>query len=267
MRISVITINFNNGAGLKNTVTSVIEQDYCDVEYLVIDGGSKDDSVDIIKKLSSKIYYWISELDDGIYHAMNKGINKASGKYLIFLNSGDCFNSSSVITCMVANLKKNIDTDVLYGNVVLLDPNTHNVGKPVVWRYPSQLTLTFFKQGTINHQASAIRASIFSEIGPYPEHFKIAADYWLFLMMMLHNKKFTFIDEVLVKYDSSGITASDGYGAYAVEMKRIWYQLVPLWAQQLVDENTLLLIDSQARMVRLATRVNGLLRKAFGRAQ
>ena len=90
-KISIITINYNNFEGLKKTIKSVINQTWKDYEYIVIDGGSNDGSVEYLKSLDNTINFWVSEADNGVYHAMNKGINKANGEYLLFLNSGDHF--------------------------------------------------------------------------------------------------------------------------------------------------------------------------------
>ena len=91
-KISVITINYNNKSGLEKTIQSVISQTYFELEYIIIDGGSSDGSIDVIKKYENKIDYWISEQDKGIYNAMNKGIAQAHGEYCNFMNSGDCFH-------------------------------------------------------------------------------------------------------------------------------------------------------------------------------
>ena len=97
MRISVITINYNNGVGLRSTIDSVVGQKCNDFEYIVIDGGSTDSSLNVIKEYSHKIDYWVSEPDGGIYNAMNKGVAHAHGDYCVFLNSGDCFYSDVVL--------------------------------------------------------------------------------------------------------------------------------------------------------------------------
>ena len=97
MLFSVITINYNNCEGLQRTIDSVIGQTFKDFEFIVIDGGSTDGSVDIINKNAASITYWISERDNGIYHAMNKGIAQAHGDYCIFMNSGDCFYNIEVL--------------------------------------------------------------------------------------------------------------------------------------------------------------------------
>ena len=91
MLFSIITINYNNSEGLRQTIDSVVSQTYHEYEYIVIDGGSTDGSVDIIGFFSDKVDYWVSEKDRGIYHAMNKGVAQAHGDYCIFMNSGDSF--------------------------------------------------------------------------------------------------------------------------------------------------------------------------------
>ena len=97
MKLSVITINYNNRDGLRKTIESVVNQTCRDFEYIIIDGGSTDGSVDVIKQYADRIDYWVSEPDKGIYHAMNKGIAVAHGEYLNFMNSGDCFYESTVV--------------------------------------------------------------------------------------------------------------------------------------------------------------------------
>ena len=96
-KLSIITVNLNNKAGLQKTIESVFSQTFTDYEYLVIDGGSEDGSKELIKKYENKFVYWVSEKDKGIFNAMNKGILKASGEYLLFLNSGDYFYDSAVL--------------------------------------------------------------------------------------------------------------------------------------------------------------------------
>lgn len=116
MKISVITINYNNHDGLKKTIQSVVSQSYNDIEYIIIDGGSTDGSVDLIKEYNDKIDYWISETDNGCYHAMNKGVKVASGEYVIFMNSGDYFYADDIIEYFV---NSNPSEDVLCGNTYL----------------------------------------------------------------------------------------------------------------------------------------------------
>ena len=97
MKFSIITVNYNNKEGLRKTIESVIHQTFRDFEFIVIDGGSTDGSDDVLKEYDAQIDYWVSEPDGGIYQGMNKGIKKATGEYLNFMNSGDCFYASNIL--------------------------------------------------------------------------------------------------------------------------------------------------------------------------
>ena len=108
VKITIITINFNNCEGLGKTIDSVVSQSCHDYEYIVIDGGSTDGSVNVIKDNADNIDYWVSEKDDGIYNAMNKGIDHATGEYCLFLNSGDTLHDCEVIASVVPVLEADI---------------------------------------------------------------------------------------------------------------------------------------------------------------
>ena len=103
MKLSIITINLNNADGLYRTINSVINQTYKNIEYIIIDGGSSDNSCDVIKKFEEHLTYWISENDNGIYEAMNKGIIKSTGDYIYILNSGDILYSNNTIKNVFVN--------------------------------------------------------------------------------------------------------------------------------------------------------------------
>ena len=139
--ISVISINYNNAAGLKRTIESVIHQTSADYEYIIIDGGSNDDSVAVIEQYASQIDYWVSEPDSGIYNAMNKGVSKANGEYCIFMNSGDSFADDNVL---IDVLKIGLKTDVVTGGVVF-GPNNTFYG-------PKNVTLKHFFTKSLAHQ-------------------------------------------------------------------------------------------------------------------
>src|SRR5687768_8039033 len=117
MKVSIITINLNNAADLKLTIESILNQTYKDFEFIIIDGGSTDGSLDLIKQNEDKITSWISEKDKGIFNAMNKGILKATGEYLIMLNAGDLFHDPKVLQDIFEG--KNHTEDILYGNALL----------------------------------------------------------------------------------------------------------------------------------------------------
>ena len=116
MKYSIITINYNHIEGLKRTIDSVISQTSSNYEYIIIDGGSTDGSVNIIKEYKEHLVYWISEKDNGVYHAMNKGVAQAQGDYCIFMNSGDCFYSPDVLSSLYEYQEDIICGKVLKGD-------------------------------------------------------------------------------------------------------------------------------------------------------
>ena len=145
MLISIITINFNNLDGLQRTMTSVFEQSHSAIEFIVIDGGSNDGSKAHIESCQDQINYWVSEKDQGIYHAMNKGIDKTTGDYLLFLNSGDWLVDKFVIETFV-NFKP--VEDIVYG-----DPLVRKKNKWVRKFMPKEMSPVIALTHTLNHQA------------------------------------------------------------------------------------------------------------------
>lgn len=174
--ISIITVNYNNAAGLEKTIKSVIQQTYNEVEYIIIDGGSDDHSVDVIQGFQKNINYWVSEKDNGIYHAMNKGISKAKGEYLLFLNSGDYLISNDILLRVVS--ANALAKDIVYGDLYFTE-NGLIVQKK---EYPDKVTFKyFFDNESLPHPSTFIRRSLFDRVGVYNEELKIVSDweFWL----------------------------------------------------------------------------------------
>lgn len=180
MKVSVITINYNNIQGLKTTIQSVISQSYKDMEYIIVDGGSTDGSVDLLVEYSDKISKCICEPDNGVYNAMNKGVSIASGEYCIFMNSGDSFWNSEVLENIFS---KHIDVDV-------------------------KVTMKYLYANSINHQAMLIKTALLREY-PYDETLKVYSD-WKFCIqtLVVNNLSYQFVDYVIAKYDLSGVSAN-----------------------------------------------------------
>lgn len=202
MKFSIITINYNNYEGLRRTVESVIGQTYKDFEYIVIDGGSTDCSVDIIKENDLAISYWISERDNGIYHAMNKGVIQAHGDYCIFMNSGDCFYDSYVLEGVSCNLN---NEDVIVGKVVIND--NHDIISPP----PPKNELTFYHlySGAIPHQGAFIKRELLIKY-PYDEKLKISSDWKFFVQtLIIDNFSINYIDVFIARYDLNGFSSSN----------------------------------------------------------
>ncbi len=200
-KLTIITINFNNGSGLKRTFDSVFEQSMQDFEYIVIDGGSSDSSKQLIEQRQHQIDYWVSESDRGIYHAMNKGIAKASGEYILFLNSGDSFHNASVLANSFPSLK---DYDILTGDLNVVSES----GMSRVLIAPESLSLYSFYRYSLAHQSSFIRRLCFSELGGYDEDVKITADWkWFVLAVCLYQKSYKKLDMIISDFDMNGVSS------------------------------------------------------------
>ncbi len=204
LKLSIITINYNNAKGLLRTLTSVLDQTYTDFEYIVIDGGSNDGSKELLEKHSGKISYWVSEPDAGIYNAMNKGILKASGEYILFLNSGDKLVNSTVIKKAINYLGKE---DIIYGNGLVNDNNTL-----VEMHIPKILSIGYFMKSSLCHPSTFIRKKLFSTYGLYNEELKIVADWEFFIKAIILNKvPVKKLNLFLSEIEEGGISRDEKY--------------------------------------------------------
>ena len=194
MKLSIITVNYNDAKGLERTIQSVISQTFHDFEFIIIDGGSTDGSVDVIKKYESHIGYWVSEPDGGIYQGMNKGLLQARGEYLNFMNSGDRFYASDVLEQIFS---LDTDADIITGTHV---GSPHpNVGK-------NGVTLYDLCTGAVDHQASFIKREVALR-HPYDEKYRIVSDWKFFIeALILDNCSFCYTDTIVVDVDMTGIS-------------------------------------------------------------
>ncbi len=198
--ISIITINLNNLNGLRKTVESVSLQDYPKIEYLIIDGGSSDGSVDFIQCNKHKFDYYISEKDNGIYDAMNKGILRAKGEYLLFLNSGDFLYCNQAVSKLIA---RNIDDDLVYGKIGMYKNSSLEVKE-----YPSKLSMAYFQYDTLPHQATLIKKKLFLKFGYYNTSYQIVSDWIFFWDVIIKGKvSYRYVDELISIFDLSGISS------------------------------------------------------------
>lgn len=222
-KISIITVNRNNAEGLEKTIRSVIEQTYPNFEFILIDGDSTDNSVEIIKKYSDKITYWVSEKDTGIFNAMNKGIRKSEGDYCHFLNSGDSFFSPDTLKQIFEN--REYDAPFINGNQIN-DFGSHQQKVPCLNR---PLTLYDFYWGTIKHQATFIRRSLFDIYGLYDENLKIISDWKFFLQTIgLHNEQPAFVDIDIVIFEWNGMSTDPQFvEKHKKERQQVLDELVP----------------------------------------
>lgn len=219
MKLSIITINYNNLAGLKKTIDSVIAQTYKDYEWIVIDGGSTDGSKELLEQYQSHFAYWCSEPDKGIYNAMNKGISYAKGEYLQFLNSGDWLYEDSTLDKAIGQIDNKYD--IYYGDMVQMDNDKiyNHIS------YSDELGFFFFPYNNICHQATFYRHSLFDN-NPYDESFSIVSDWAMNMHLLFMGCTFKHIKQYIVYYDLSGISAG-GHPEQQVERAEAFNKYVP----------------------------------------
>ena len=200
-QLTLITINYNNKVGLQKTIESVINQTWQDFEYIIIDGGSTDGSKALLESYDKNIDYWVSEPDKGIYNAMNKGIEKASGEYLLFLNSGDCFFSTTVLQHNHGHIA---DFDLIYFDIQFVEDI-----KSRIVSYPHILCFSDFLMGSLPHPSTMIKASLFSTIGLYDENLTIVSDWKFFLIALFkYNCTYLCVNQTLSVFYLDGISSN-----------------------------------------------------------
>lgn len=226
MKISIITINYNDKEGLDKTIQSVISQTYSDYEFIIIDGGSTDGSVDVIKKYEKHLHYWVSEKDKGIYNAMNKGILVANGKYLHFLNSGDYYCDKNVVEDIFFKIALR-EVDIVRGNYKIIENNESiiktNFGI-------EGLTLSGFRTQSYCHQALFLKKDLFSRYGLYDESLKICSDWKHLIISLFNNSTQFYIDRCIAVYDTNGISSNTTITSQ--EFEKTWKEIVPCFINQ-----------------------------------
>ena len=254
MKLTIITINYNNAEGLKKTLASVAAQTYANIEHIIVDGNSTDGSVDVIREYESTLasslspfasrLKWLSEPDKGIYNAMNKGIRMATGEYIEILNSGDILAANDVTERMMAalasyseqcerstgeaELQQSDLPTILYGNMIKVNSAGKFVGKSGYTEY----SLRQFYSSTLNHDCAYIRKDLFEEYGLYDENLKIVSDWkWYLQAIGLGRVKPEYVDIDVTIFDDGGISETQLDKRYA-ERRQVLEELLPpavLW--------------------------------------
>lgn len=201
MKLSIITVNYNNCTGLEETIKSVISQKNQSFEYIIIDGDSNDGSKEVINQYRYSITYAISEPDSGIYNAMNKGVSKANGEYCLFLNSGDILANDNVVNKI---LEYNLEADIVVGNTLFNNSSD-------IWYAPEKVSMLTFMKGSLSHQSTLIKRVLLLE-NPYDEKLRIISD-WKFCIETLirDNRSYQKYDNVISIYDKTGISSNPAY--------------------------------------------------------
>lgn len=224
MKLSIITINYNNLEGLKRTIASVKNQTFDDYEWIVIDGGSSDGSRDLIENNQAFFSYWCSEPDKGIYDAINKGIAHASGEYISCMNSGDAFFSDDTLSSVFASP---LSADIIYGDWYQVYPN-----RRVLCSMPCPLDFSVFYYHNICHQAMFVRTAILQEKG-FDSSYGVVADYARWMELFFAGASFHRVDTVVCCYDMTGISNQKKAGWD--ECKRIRREIIPTWLQPVMQ--------------------------------
>lgn len=255
MKLSIITINRNNAAGLRKTMESVFSQTYKDFEYIVVDGASTDESVEVIREYESVNcssvqplpFTWISEPDTGIYNAMNKGCRIAKGEYTLMLNSADCLIGENVIKMIIPELH---DDDIIQGNIHYVE-NGHLFRDRGYGR--SELLFNDVLDGKFHHQASFIKKSLLEELGYYDDSYKKGADTYFYIKALgLNNASFKYVDIDISHFDMNGIASGKDPKWNAIgeeENKRFYSENIPrrLFEFYVISRNRLRLYNSLHR--------------------
>ncbi|MGJ8684489.1 MAG: glycosyltransferase family 2 protein [Nonlabens sp.] len=218
--ISILTINYNDVSGLERTIKSVQNQSIALKDHIIIDGGSNDGSKELIEKHKSCFSYWISEPDNGVYDAMNKGIEKANGDYLLFLNSGDHFKDDHSLSKLVAVIDETDPVELIYGNIEVVADRTW------IKKYPAILHLDYFIKDSLPHPATLIRKDCFNN-QLYDTSLDIVADWKFFLLGIgKQSLKYRYVDEVISVFYYDGIS-SQQHAQISKERAKVIRQYFP----------------------------------------
>lgn len=215
-RVSIITVTLNNLHGLRKTVESVAEQNYSAMEHIVIDGASTDGSREYLQSVAAERLTWVSEKDQGIYDAMNKGIKMASGEYLLFLNAGDVLDSPAVLSEVAPFLEGG--EDIVYGNLKFDDAGVIRKGY-----MPERISVDHMMRDTLWHPASFVRHDLFTRHGYYDTGFRLCGDYeFFFRTLLVKNARSRHIGIFIARFDLTGLTSDvKNHSLVQIEKKRV----------------------------------------------
>ncbi len=206
MRISIITVVYNNKATIANAIESVLSQNYKDIEYIIIDGKSTDGTLDVINYYSSRISKILSENDKGIYDAMNKGLRLATGDVIGILNSDDFYDNNSILSEVMSQFNKDHDLDILYGDLVYVKPDDVN---KLVRKWKSKpYNSNFFENGDVPpHPSLFVSSKVYKEAGYFNLKYRLASDYEFMLRIFKNfNFKIKYLPIVFVNMRLGGAT-------------------------------------------------------------
>jgi glycosyltransferase involved in cell wall biosynthesis len=206
-KISIITVCFNSAKTIRNTIESVISQDYPNIEYIIIDGGSSDETVAIVKEYADRIAVIVSESDRGIYDAMNKGVALASGEIVGMLNSDDVYINEHAVSELMKTMQ-DARADSVFADLVIVDPI--DPGKVLRYYDSSYFTPSKFRFGWMPaHPTFFVKKSLYDKVGPYSLDYKISADYEMLIRLLWVEKAtYAYLPKPLVRMRHGGASTS-----------------------------------------------------------
>ena len=204
-KLSVITICYNE-PNLEETCKSIVNQSWQDFEWIVIDGGSNKETLDIFEKYKYRIDKFVSESDNGIYNAMNKGIKLATAEYIAFMNAGDSYYNENSLQEFLNN---GLDKDIIYSDIYFL------ADKPYIKKYPDILDKRFWFLDSLPHQATLVKRELFEKYGLYNEEYKIVSDYEKWLEFIYINKcSYKHLSFIGANFDGHGLSNNSDIRKY-----------------------------------------------------
>ena len=200
MKISIITVTYNCADTIEHTINSVVAQDYDEIEYIVIDGASTDGTCEIIKKYADRIAYYCSERDSGIYNAMNKGLKRATGDVVLFMNGDDCFEDDLVLADISREFEMHPDAEIIIGR--------ERINGRISVSYDPNVNRSIYVDTFFPHQATFVRKKLYDTLGGFDEQYRISADYDWILRAYFSGAKVKWVDRVVSVYATGGRSAS-----------------------------------------------------------
>lgn len=202
MKVSIITVSFNSDKTIADTIQSVLSQDYPDIEYIIVDGLSKDNTIKIVKSFGDRISKFVSENDKGLYDAMNKGIDLATGDIIGFLNSDDFYANSQVVSKIVQRFQQN--NDAVYADLVYVSA-LDKLKITRTWKSGEYISGSFLKGWMPPHPTFFVRKTVYQRYGKFTDKLRSAADYELMLRLIHKYKiKIAYLPEVVVHMRAGG---------------------------------------------------------------
>ena len=199
-KVSIITVVYNGAAHLEQTIQSVLKQSYDNMEYIIIDGGSTDGTLDLVKQYADDIAYWVSEPDGGIYDAMNKGIAKATGEIVGLINADDWYEEDAIEKVLQAFEKT--EADVLHGGMFIVKEKGEGFVKSVTE------DLGILSKGMLlNHPTVFAKRSLYEQHGGFDTSYRIVADWEMMMRWKSQGVKFTALDETLANFRMGGVSS------------------------------------------------------------